>query len=77
MVTMYASTARTRRQSTALRWHGFSEDEALQLRSWFRVEAGARRGRLHGRGRHRWSWPRHVDVVATLVVQPHGEDMTA
>jgi len=30
MVTMYASTARTRRQSTALRWHGFSEDKALQ-----------------------------------------------
>ena len=28
--TMYASTARTRRQSTALRWHGFSEDETLQ-----------------------------------------------
>ena len=28
--TRYASTARTRRQSTALRWHGFSEDKALQ-----------------------------------------------
>ena len=28
--TMYASTARTRRQSTALRWHGFGEDKALQ-----------------------------------------------
>jgi len=34
------------------------------------------------RGRRRWlmamrSWPWHVDAMATLVVQPHGENKTA